>query len=144
VFDLARSIDAHMASTDGSSERAIAGVTSGLIRCGERVTWEAKHFAIRQRLTVEIVEMTEPSSFRDVMIDGAFESMSHGHVFEEASGSTVMVDRFTFRAPLGILGRLAESIFLTSYMKRFLAKRAQALKAMAESEEWKRYIQKAA
>ena len=144
VFDLARSIDAHLASTDGTSERAIGGVTSGLIRCGERVTWEARHFAVRQRLTVEIVDMVEPVSFRDIMVDGAFASMSHEHVFEEEADGTVMVDRFSFRAPLGFLGRMAESLFLTSYMRRFLGKRALALKAMAESDEWKRYLTKTA
>jgi hypothetical protein len=34
-FDLARSIDLHMASTNWSGERAIAGVTSGLIGAGQ-------------------------------------------------------------------------------------------------------------
>jgi len=37
-FDLARSIDLHMASTNWSGERAIAGVTSGLIGAGQEVT----------------------------------------------------------------------------------------------------------
>ena len=34
-FDLARSIDLHMASTDWTGERAIAGVTSELIGPGQ-------------------------------------------------------------------------------------------------------------
>ena len=34
VFDLARSIDAHLASTEGTRERAIGGRTSGLIEMG--------------------------------------------------------------------------------------------------------------
>ena len=44
-FDLARSIDLHMASTDWSGERAVAGVTSGLIGPGQEVTWRGRHFA---------------------------------------------------------------------------------------------------
>lgn len=144
LFDLARSIDAHRASTEGTSERAIAGVTSGLINLGERVTWEARHFGIRQRLTVEIVDMDVPTSFRDVMIEGAFASMSHDHVFEEDGDHTIMVDRFRFQAPLGVLGRVAERLFLTTYMDRLLKKRARALKAMAETSEWERYLKHAA
>jgi hypothetical protein len=35
-FDLARSIDLHMASTDWTGEHAIAGVTAGLIGLGRR------------------------------------------------------------------------------------------------------------
>jgi hypothetical protein len=39
VFDLARSIDAHQDSTAGTHERAIAGVTKGLIGANDEVTW---------------------------------------------------------------------------------------------------------
>jgi hypothetical protein len=39
VFDLARSIDAHQDSTGGTGERAVAGVTKGLIGMNEEVTW---------------------------------------------------------------------------------------------------------
>jgi len=37
-FDLARSIDLHMASTDRTGEQAIAGITSGLIGLEQEVT----------------------------------------------------------------------------------------------------------
>ncbi len=47
VFDLARSIDAHQKSTGRTRERAIAGVTTGLIGLNEEVTWEAFHFGIK-------------------------------------------------------------------------------------------------
>ena len=50
VFDLARSVDAHTASTSQSKERAVAGRTSGLIEQDETVTWEATHFGIKQSL----------------------------------------------------------------------------------------------
>lgn len=46
VFDLARSIDLHMASTSGTNEQAIAGVTTGLIGADDEVTWRAKHFGV--------------------------------------------------------------------------------------------------
>jgi hypothetical protein len=51
VFDLARSIDLHVASTAHTGERAVAGVTSGLLGPGEEVTWRAKHFGVWQHLT---------------------------------------------------------------------------------------------
>jgi len=53
-FDLARDIDFHQRSLTDTGERAIGGVTSGLIALGETVTWEATHFGVRQRLTVRI------------------------------------------------------------------------------------------
>lgn len=132
VFDLARSIDAHMSSAAQTGERAVAGRTSGLIEAGETVTWEARHFGVKQRLTVKITEMDRPRSFEDVMVKGAFASMRHRHEFEEVDGVTRMRDRFEFSAPLGILGRMAEKLFLTAYMTRFLEIRNAHLKAAAE------------
>jgi ligand-binding SRPBCC domain-containing protein len=140
VFDLARSIDAHMASTSQSGERAIDGRTSGLIEEGETVTWEATHFGVKQRLKVKMTKVQRPFLFEDEMVSGAFSSMSHRHRFEEKNGETEMTDRFEFQAPLGILGRIAEGLFLTNYMKSFLKKRNEELKEMAESDLWRKYI----
>jgi ligand-binding SRPBCC domain-containing protein len=144
VFDLARSIDAHMASTSQSGERAIEGRTSGLIEEGETVTWEATHFGVKQRLKVKMTKVERPFVFEDEMVSGAFSSMSHQHRFEEKNGETEMSDRFEFQAPLGFLGRIAETLFLTKYMKSFLKKRNEELKEMAESDLWQKYINKKA
>ena len=140
VFDLARSIDAHQDTTAGTAERAIAGVTAGLIGAGEEVTWEARHFGVRQRLKVKITQLNRPSHFQDVMLEGAFAHMIHDHFFEPAATGTLMIDRFNFKAPLGILGRLAERLFLTRYMRRFLERRNILLKRIAESGEWEKYL----
>jgi hypothetical protein len=37
-FDLARNVDAHVASTGATGERAIAGVTTGVLNLGDEVT----------------------------------------------------------------------------------------------------------
>jgi len=143
VFDLARSIDAHQDSTAGTEERAVAGVTRGLIGMDEEVTWEARHFGVRQRLTVRVTAFERPSHFQDIMISGAFSSMAHDHTFEEHPEGTLMRDRFEFSSPLGILGRIADWLFLTGYMRRFIVRRNAVLKQLAESGEWNRYIQQA-
>lgn len=51
-----------------------------------------------------------------------------------------MKDEFHFSAPLGFLGHLAEGLFLTRYMTRFLVRRAAELKTMAESDGWQRFL----
>lgn len=140
VFDLSRSIDLHIQSTSATGERAIAGVTSGLIGAGQEVTWRAKHLGVWQSLTVHITAFERPSHFAEVMLRGAFRSMEHHHYFEQTSGPTTMRDVFTFRSPLGVLGRLADTLFLTRYMRFFLIERNRVIKAAAESNEWKRYI----
>src|SRR5512136_1344826 len=111
VFDLARSIDAHQDSTGGTDERAVAGVTRGLIGMGDEVTWEARHFGVRQRLTVRVTAFDRPTHFQDIMISGAFKSMVHDHEFAGHPTGTLMRDRFEFTSPLGLLGRIADRFF---------------------------------
>ena len=140
VFDLARSIDAHASSTKNTKERAVAGRTSGLFELDETVTWEAKHFGVKQLLTVKMTAFDRPNFFEDRLIKGAFKSMTHRHSFQVDGDATVMKDEFEFQAPMGFLGRIAEKVFLTSYMKGFLVRRNEELKQMAESDEWRRFL----
>jgi len=132
-FDYARNVDAHVKSTEQTKEKVIDGVTEGLMRAGDTVTWEATHFGIRQRLTAEITGMKEPDWFIDEMTKGAFKSFVHTHRFEDLNGVTLMIDQFVYEAPLGILGSIANGLFLKKYMKNLLEKRAAELKKMAEA-----------
>ena len=140
VFDLSRSIDAHQHSTATTSEVAVGGTTSGLIGLGEEVEWEARHFGVRQRLTSRITALSRPEHFQDVMVKGVFACMKHDHYFRRVDEGTEMKDVFEFQAPLGLLGRVAEKLFLTWYMRKFLITRNQILKHVAETDEWKRFL----
>lgn len=133
-FDVSRSIDLHMESTAQTKERAVGGVTSGLIGLGESVTWEAVHFGIRQRLTARITEYEDPRFFVDEMVSGAFKRFRHEHEFIALDeGTTRVLDTFDYTSPLGVLGKLADWLVLENYMKSFLLKRNDFLKKAAES-----------
>jgi ligand-binding SRPBCC domain-containing protein len=142
VFDLARSVDAHQDTTGGTEERAVAGVTHGLIGMNDEVTWEARHFGVRQRLKVRVTAFERPQHFQDIMVSGAFKRMVHDHEFAEHPAGTLMRDRFEFESPRGVLGKIADWLFLTSYMRRFIVRRNGVLKQLAESAEWRRYLHK--
>lgn len=131
-FDAARSVDAHLSSAIGTNEKVIAGRMTGLFEAGDIVTWEARHLGIRQRLTVEISRMIEPTFFEDKMLKGAFKSMRHEHHFAEGNGFTMMTDLFQYETPFGILGALFDKLYLESYMRRFLQKRNLHLKRVLE------------
>lgn len=139
-FDLSRSIDLHLASTNGSNEKAVAGRLKGLILEGETVTWEATHFFVRQLLTTKITSMQRPFRFYDVMQQGAFKSMEHEHLFHTHNGSTTMKDVFIYETPYGVLGRLFDKLVLRRYMTALLNERNQAIKNVAESDRWKEFI----
>jgi ligand-binding SRPBCC domain-containing protein len=139
-FDLARSIDLHKMSTAGTKEEAVSGVTSGLIGPGEQVTWRATHFGFRQHLTSVITEFNYPHHFRDEMIQGVFRKIVHDHDFERHNDVTWMKDRFYFESPGGILGTVFNKIVLTSYLRHLLEKRNAVIKSVAESDQWKIFI----
>jgi len=142
VFDLSRSIDLHKISTEQTNEEAIAGVTSGLIGMDEWVTWRARHFGIYQTLTSRITAFEKPSYFVDEMEKGIFQYFKHEHIFQEIGEQTRMNDVFDYGSPLGILGKVADKLFLEQYMRRLLEKRNKTIKAFAESKEWKRILKK--
>jgi ligand-binding SRPBCC domain-containing protein len=137
-FDLARSIDLHMASTDWTGEQAIAGVTSGLIGPEQEVTWKGRHFGVSISHTSRISAYDRPRYFQDCMVRGSFRSFCHDHFFEAGDGATLMKDVMQFEAPFGILGSLAERLILKRHMIGLLLHRNQHLRRVAESEEWRR------
>lgn len=142
-FDLARSVEVHLAGNVHFGEQAVAtaGVTSGLVGLAQRVTWRAKHFGIWQTLTSEITAMEPPAYFQDTMIQGAFQSMKHDHFFRSLpSGETEMKDVFCFAAPLPVLGLLAEVLILRRYMRALLHERNIVIEQIAESSEWQKYL----
>ncbi len=68
------------------------------------------------------------------MLSGAFQSLRHVHTFTAIDGGTLMRDRLEWTSPLGLLGILADRLFLERYMRRFLVIRNRNLKAIAEAE----------
>jgi ligand-binding SRPBCC domain-containing protein len=131
-FDLARNIDIHQESLKYSDEKAIAGKMSGLIELGEWVSWEAKHFGIVQHLTSKITEFEPPNYFVDEMVFGAFKSFRHEHIFKIENNQTLLIDKFYFESPYGVLGKLANVLFVKRYMEKLLKTRNKFLKVKAE------------
>ncbi len=139
-FDLSRSIDIHIESTSGTHEKAIAGITSGLIGFGEEVTWRAKHLGVYQNLTSRITEYQYPETFTDSMVKGAFKRFDHQHIFLQEGDGTLMKDIFDFESPFGIFGKFVNTMFLTNYMRGFLVARNNVIKEIAEGRNWMKYI----
>jgi ligand-binding SRPBCC domain-containing protein len=92
-------------------------------------------------LTSEITCLKRPDYFRDVMVRGIFRSMAHDHYFRQLpGGQTEMRDLFAFAAPLPVLGRIAEIGILRRHMRGLLLERNAAIREVAESEEWRKYL----
>ena len=132
-FDLARDVAVHVQTSAFTSERIVEGRKSGLLQLGETVVFEAVHLGLRRRLAARIVEMDPPRRFVDEMIAGAFESLRHVHEFRVEGDEVLMVDTLVWRSPLGLLGRLADVLFVERHLRAYLTRKQADLKVLAEA-----------
>lgn len=114
----------------------VAGPTSGLLSLGDTVTWEARHFGRRRRMTVRITGWDRPRWFRDEMVDGPLRRLRHDHRFEDASGGTLMRDEFEFATVFPAFDRLV----LEPHFRRLLELRNETIRRAAEGEGWRSYV----
>ncbi|WP_035650538.1 SRPBCC family protein [Flavobacterium sp. ASV13] len=134
VFDASRNIDIHQQSASPTKEKAIAGVTSGLINLGETVIWRGKHFGFYITHKSRITVMNLYYYFVDEMEEGKFKSFKHEHFFEEENGFTIMKDKLQYETPFGIFGELFDILFLEKHLMNFLLERNKVLKEVSEKK----------
>jgi ligand-binding SRPBCC domain-containing protein len=128
-FDLSLSVELHLEAAASTGERAVGGVTSGLLGEGDTVTWEARHLGRRWRLTVRISAYDRPRFFRDEQVRGPFRRLVHDHLFEPAGGGTRMRDAFEFESGFPVVDRLV----LAPHLRRLLLRRNELIKRKAEA-----------
>lgn len=131
-FDLVRDISLHLQTLKNTGEKAVAGRTYGKIEMGETVTFEGKHFGIRQRLTVKVTELERPHFFTDEMTEGNFKSFKHKHEFIKKDGGTLMRDTLEWTSPLGFLGRIVDALLLENHLRELVSERNAEIKRAAE------------
>jgi len=140
VFNLSRSVDLHKSSMKHHREEIIDGISAGLMEKGNTVTWQARHLFKNRKLKVILTELKMPHFFVDEMVKGDFKKMRHEHYFTKKDNATLMIDKFYFEAPFGILGKIVELMFLENYVTRLLRRRNKEIKHMAESDQWKQFL----
>ena len=66
----------------------------------------------RLKWVTEITQVKEPDYFVDIQHKGPFRSWHHQHLFRAIAGGVEMSDVVHYQPPLGILGRMANRLFL--------------------------------
>jgi ligand-binding SRPBCC domain-containing protein len=127
-FDLSRSVELHLEAAAATDERAVDGVTTGLLGAGDTVTWEARHLGRKRRLTVRISAYDRPRFFRDEQVRGPFRHFVHYHLFEPTDGGTRMQDVLEFASGFPLVDRLV----LAPHLRRFLLGRNELIRRTAE------------
>jgi ligand-binding SRPBCC domain-containing protein len=70
------------------------------------------------------------------MVRGPFRHLSHDHVFEPVGDGTRMIDRFEVSSRIAWFDRLV----LVPHLRRFLERRNDFVRRLAESGDWQRYL----
>jgi ligand-binding SRPBCC domain-containing protein len=126
VFEMSLDLDVERVAGKRFRVRAVegAGRTSGRIALDEKVQWRMRLMGFRITHTSHIVELDRPRRFVDEMSSGAFAEFRHEHSYEpEGPQMTIMTDRMAWRSPYGVLGRIADLVFVRRTLRQLLADR---------------------
>ncbi len=132
-FRSSLNIDLELLAAEDYQIRAIAGVTTGIIGAGERVTWRTKQFGLWITHTTEITAFQDPVYFQDSMVKGLFRKFEHDHFFRVLGPATTeMRDDVRFSMPVLLTGPIAERLFVKVRLAALLRKRNDAIRSHAE------------
>lgn len=125
MFEVSLDIDAQASSMRPIRGRAVAGVTSGPIALGQRVTWRVGWGIAGVTMTSLITDLERPHTFTDQQQRGPFRAYRHHHLFELTPTGTRMIDTVTVASP--IAGDLAERLVLVPVLRRLIRRRNRTL-----------------
>ena len=140
-FDLARSVDLHVDSSLDIAARAVGGRRTGLSERGDATVWSARFLGVRFRMETRIEGFARPTQFRDVLRRGLLRRFEHLYSFAPLpDGGCLVSDELLIEAPVPVLGRLAERVYLLPRMRFLVRRRLLQIKAVAEGDGWERYL----
>lgn len=86
---------------------------------------------IRSNWVTEITAVETQQFFIDEQRFGPYRMWHHEHVFEALpNGHTLMIDKISYKLPMGILGHLAHSLFVKKQLQGIFNYRFQTLDAL--------------
>jgi ligand-binding SRPBCC domain-containing protein len=132
VFALSLDVGVHVESMTAHAERIVAGIGEGRMTSGDTVTWSARHFGIRFRMTSLVFDVDAPRAFSDRQVRGPFAAFQHRHTFAPVPEGTLLRDEIAFRSPFGPLGRLVDALVMRRHLIRLIEQRNDVLAARAE------------
>jgi len=89
-------------------------------------------FSVKWKTRIEVFE--PESHFVDTQLKGPYRYWHHLHEFEEVTEGTRMRDLVHYELPLGPLGAIAHSLFVTNSLQRIFGYRRRAIAEIFGSE----------
>jgi ligand-binding SRPBCC domain-containing protein len=120
--------------------KAVSGRTSGLVTAGDTIRWQGWQLGFPNYHVSLISAFDAPTFFQDRMLAGRFRTFEHDHHFAETPQGILLSDEVRFTMPLCIPGLLVGGAILVPHIRGLLHRRFHLLKRIAESEEWRQYL----
>ena len=105
------------------------------IALNQIVVFENNFLFFKQKLIVKVTEIDKPRRFTDEMITGNFQSFKHLHEFAPRGDGTLLTDTFSWISPFGAIGKIADKLVLSNYLRKTVTRRNAKLKQIAEAIE---------
>ncbi|MEE2830276.1 MAG: SRPBCC family protein [Myxococcota bacterium] len=102
---------------------------------GTLIDYRLALFGLPMKWRTEIIVFDPPVQFVDVQLEGPYALWHHSHRFEEAEGGTRMIDQVDYRPPLGVLGGLANKLFVQRTLRRIFRYRNQQVHSLFPGED---------
>lgn len=93
---------------------------------GARIDYALTLFGIPVRWTTRITEWEPGVRFVDEQESGPYAFWRHTHEFEQHGDGTLVHDIVEYRVPMGVLGKIAHTIFVAGTLRRIFDFRARA------------------
>jgi len=84
-------------------------------------------FGIPLNWQTEITNVNRPQNFTDIQTKGPYKVWEHTHTFIQKENGILMKDEIKYQIPFGILGQLAQTLFIKDKVKEIFQFREKAL-----------------
>ena len=100
----------------------------GKTYAGQIITYKVSPLpGIRMSWVTEITHVDPGKYFVDEQRYGPYSMWHHEHIFKPVEGGVLMTDRVSYKIPLGILGHIAQNLFVRRQLKDVFSYRNNVL-----------------
>ena len=89
-----------------------------LMKEGAVIEYQIKLLGIPIYWRTLINKYNPPNNFRDIQLNGPYDTWEHTHMFEDCKNGTMMIDKIKYSIPFKIIGRMAHSIWVKRELQR--------------------------
>lgn len=142
VFDLTRHVGLQRDALLAYQQQAVDGTRFGLLESGETITWRARHFFRDRLIRLKTCEMIPGDRLILEQVKGPFLSYRQERYLKSCENGSILIDLIHYEWKQGVLGRIADRLFLGAYLEKLLNLHIDAIRRAAEGTRWKTYLMK--